>query len=247
MTAEYTGEYSIGPRSRSASKLADQVYDRLKDELYIDLLPGAKLTESVTAARLQVSRTPLREALQRLVREGYLEAHLRNGYTVAEVDFKTFNELSHLRALLEIESVRAFVTQGDSRSLTSLEQTWQVRRDQQVTDATELSCLNAAFHATLSHLGGNSELSRLHEQLMQRIALLQRLDFTRADRIDATYDEHAAILQAMRHHDMENAAELLRSHIAHSSHSVQDIVSKSGTSEPELDTQTYACRIPQPY
>lgn len=203
--------------------LAEFVYSRLKGELYTSLRPGDRLVESAIAGRLAVSRTPVREALQRLVREGYLLAHLRNGYTVAAVDFGVVNELYHVRAVLEVEALRLCCEREGGVALGALETVWCVPRARQVRDTGAVAQLNTEFHAGLVALSGNRELARVHGEVFDRIRLVQRLDFTRDERIDATYEEHAAILAALARRDSERAAALLRAHIGYSRDKVEEI------------------------
>ncbi|MFO7858869.1 MAG: winged helix-turn-helix domain-containing protein, partial [Ectothiorhodospiraceae bacterium] len=67
------------------AKAGDRIYETIKSELYIELAPGDRLTEQSVSRRFGVSRIPVREALHRLVQEGYLHAHRRAGYTVREI------------------------------------------------------------------------------------------------------------------------------------------------------------------
>ncbi len=85
-----------------ANPLAEQVYLRVKDEIFdFHLLPGDRFTETDLADRLGVSRTPVRDALYRLKREGYLDVGFRSGWSVSPFDFVRFDELYDLRILLE--------------------------------------------------------------------------------------------------------------------------------------------------
>ena len=211
--------------ARSAAKrLPDQVYDHIKERLYVDLKPGARIIESSVADALSVSRTPVREGLQRLVQEGYLLAHLRNGYTVAAVDFSVINELYQLRTLLEAESLNQFCVNGSLDRLAPLARVWLVRPADRVRETSLVARLNTEFHAELARLGGNRELARLHTGVFDRIRILQRLDFTRDERIDATYTEHAAIVAALSARDGDATVRLLRDHIGRSRDTVEEIV-----------------------
>ncbi|MEJ2920184.1 GntR family transcriptional regulator [Bordetella avium] len=91
-----------GPRSR-----ADAVYEAVKqDILDYRLAPGDRFTETEIADRLCVSRTPVREALFRLQREGYLDVRHRNGWLVRPLDFDTLDHVYDLRLVLEQAAVQ---------------------------------------------------------------------------------------------------------------------------------------------
>jgi len=210
-------------RKVTVNRLADRIYKQLKDELYVHLKPGDRLTESAVAQRLDASRTPTREALQRLVQEGHLNAHLRNGYTICSIDQSTLNDLYAVRVLLETEAVRLYCTGSSDSDLSPLVAVWGVPRTEQINDPNELGRLNESYHFGIVALSGNRELVRLHGDIFQRIQLIQRLDFSREERVDATYDEHLAVLQSMTRGESDKASDILRQHIVQSLDMVSEI------------------------
>ncbi|NBO89169.1 MAG: GntR family transcriptional regulator, partial [Betaproteobacteria bacterium] len=87
--------------------LADEVYLRLKQDLAdFYWVPGDRFTENDVSERLQVSRTPVRQALLRLQQEGQVEVLFRNGWRVLPFDFERFDQLYDLRVLIETEAVQ---------------------------------------------------------------------------------------------------------------------------------------------
>ena len=76
--------------------------------------------------------------------------------------------------------------------------------------------LDEQFHATLVRAAGNAEMARVHWDVTEHIRIVRRLDFTRGDRIEATYQEHAKILRAVMQRKPDAALLLLRSHIEQS-------------------------------
>ena len=76
------------------ASLADTVYDKVKDDIAeFRLVPGDRFTETEVATRLGVSRTPVRQALFRLQREGFVQVHFRSGWQVCPFDFEMFEHL----------------------------------------------------------------------------------------------------------------------------------------------------------
>jgi DNA-binding GntR family transcriptional regulator len=204
--------------------LAESVYlDLKRDILDFRLLPGDRFTESEVAARLTVSRTPVREALYRLQREGYLQVHLRSGWSVRDPDFRQFDELYDLRIALEAASVKRLCEQDERPDLEALKSVWLIPREDRLSDGERVCALDEAFHATLVAATGNREMARCHQEVTERIRLLRRLDFTEPARIAATYDEHARILRAVLRRDADRAIELLRDHIETSKAQVRKI------------------------
>ena len=99
--------------SLSSKSLAIDVYDRIKAEIFdFCLLPGDRFTETEVAARVGVSRTPVREALYRLQREGYIDVSARNGWSVRPFDFGLFENLYDVRVVLDEHKNVTMVARG---------------------------------------------------------------------------------------------------------------------------------------
>ena len=94
---------------------------------------------------------------------------------------------------------------------------------ERLTDAREVGALDEQFHATLVRAAGNDEIARVHWDVTERIRIIRRLDFTRADRIDATYQEHGKILRSVIQRKVDQAQLLLRVHIEQSKAEVRKI------------------------
>lgn len=95
------------PPAEETPTLADLAYGELKQMIFdFALMPGDRCSESELAQRLKVSRTPLRQAMQRLEREGFLQVLSKVGWQVAPLDFDTFDELYDLRVLIECHAAQ---------------------------------------------------------------------------------------------------------------------------------------------
>lgn len=204
--------------------LAISVYERLKAEIFdFRLLPGDRFTENEVAGRVGVSRTPVREALYRLEREGYIEVSARNGWSVKPFDFAAFENLYDVRVILELAAVRKLCTMGKAPALAGLRDTWCVPPQERERDPAAVCEMDEAFHNTLVAATGNVEMARIHLDVSERIRIIRRLDFTQADRIGCTYDEHARILAALMARKSDKASMLLTSHIEASKAVVRQI------------------------
>ena len=92
--------------------LAERIYRQLKQDIFdFRLLPADRFSENEIAERMGASRTPVREALFRLEREGYVEVLARSGWQVKPFDFKYFEELYDVRTVLECAAVRRLCEQ----------------------------------------------------------------------------------------------------------------------------------------
>lgn len=206
-------------------KLAEQVYSQLKAELHDFLwIAGDRFTEQEIGQRLGVSRTPVREALFRLRDEGFIEVESKTGWFVRAIDFDRLEQLYDLRIVLETASlVRLAQRSEDPPELAALRAIWLVPAAERLEDGRRVGALDEAFHAALVRAAGNAEMARVHQEVTERIRIVRRLDFTRADRIEATYQEHAKILRAVIQRKTDQAQSLLRSHIEQSKAEVRKI------------------------
>lgn len=204
--------------------LADQAYAQLKQLIFdFALMPGDRVSETELAQRVAVSRTPLRAALQRLEREGFLKLLPRLGWQVAPLDFDVMDELYDLRTLIECEAARHMAEHEQRPELRQLADVWLVPAAERLGDAAEVGGLDERFHALLVQGSGNREMARVHREITERIRIIRRLDFTKPARIDATYDEHARILRAITRRRTDEAQRLLRAHIQQSKLEVRHI------------------------
>ncbi len=206
--------------------LADAAYGTLKrDILDFRLAPGDRFTETEIADRLRVSRTPVREALFRLEREGYLEVRQRNGWLVKPLDFDTLDHFYELRSVLETAAVRALCAPDQvpdpRRALQPLTDIWLVDASHYSQDGEWLADLDERFHMDLVAAAGNPEIARVHRAATERIRIVRRLDFTQPERIAHTYAEHGAILTAILQRDADGATRLLQAHIGDSQAAVR--------------------------
>ncbi|WP_051848920.1 GntR family transcriptional regulator [Thiomonas sp. FB-Cd] len=205
------------PLAKPASR-ATEVYAHLREDVFeFRLLPGQRFTETELAELYGVSRTPVREALLRLQSEGLVRGYFRSGWEVVPIDFSRFDQLYELRKLIEVFAVRRLASAEFGpelrQRLDALVAIWLVDKSERLSDARQISVLDEAFHGELVAAAGNTEMLRVHADVTDRIRVIRRLDFTYPQRIGTTYDEHAAMLRAIRRHRPDEAEMLVRAHI----------------------------------
>lgn len=216
------------PAARPAfQSLAEGVYQQLKRDIAdFVLVPGDRFTENEISERYGLSRTPVRQALVRLQQEGLVEVFFRSGWRVLPFDFEQFEQLYDLRMVLETSAVHRLCAangQVDQPMLDALAAIWLVPAAQRSEDPVQVAQWDEAFHCALVAAAGNAEMARVHRDVTERIRVIRRLDFTKAPRIDATYEEHAKILRAVQRKRADQAALLLRAHIQTSQSEVRKI------------------------
>nr|WP_244193902.1 GntR family transcriptional regulator [Bordetella genomosp. 12] len=201
----------------ASGSLAESVYDKIKEDLFeFRLLPGDLFTEADLVQRLGVSRTPVRLGLARLEREGFLLARPRAGWQVRPFDFERFEALYDVRIVLEhaaVERLCARDPQDPAGLLGALQDVWCVPPSQRIRDGRLVAQLDEAFHCSVVAAAGNAEMAQIHRDVTEKIRIIRRLDFTKDFRVDATYEEHAAILRALMARRAAEAMRMLRAHI----------------------------------
>ncbi len=204
--------------------LAERIYQIIKQSIFdFEFIPGDRFTEQEIAARFGVSRTPVRDALYRLEREGYLQVSFRSGWHVRPFDFQRFGELYDLRIILEVAAVTQLCQSGDPAELKPVRTIWCVEPSERLTDGPQVHALDEAFHEALIATTGNREMARMHREISEKIRIIRRLDFTSAKRIETTYDEHRKILDLIGKRKTAAASIALRAHIEASKAEVQKI------------------------
>jgi len=209
----------------AANPLAEQVYNRLKEDIFnFRLLPGDNFTETEMALSYGVSRTPLRDALFRMQREGYLDVGFRRGWKVRPIDFDRLDNLYDLRIVLEMAALERLCQNPDpSPGLLALNAVWLVPEDQRESEAVKVAELDESFHTNLVAAAGNEEMTRIHTEVTEKIRIVRRLDFLKKNRVLATYEEHGKILKLIAKRKATEAQILLRAHITQSKLEVRKI------------------------
>jgi DNA-binding GntR family transcriptional regulator len=211
-------------RSPTPTALADQVYQAVKRMIFdFELLPGSRFSEAELTARLGVSRTPLRQALQRLQNQGFVGVLPKMGWFVSPIDFDVMDDLYDLRILLESHAVQRLAKATDHAVLQPLQDQWLVKPAQRQREAKVVEVMDEAFHGELVAAAANHEMKKVHQEVTDRIRLIRHLDFTKPERVTATYEEHGRILRAILERRSAEAVRLLKAHIEQSKIEVRKI------------------------
>ena len=210
--------------SPAGQHLSEAAYEQIRRDVFdFRRLPGDRFTENEVARELGMSRTPVREALNRLAQEGHLSVVARSGWMVRPLDFALFDQLYDTRIVLELAAVRRLCEQENAEALGPLRDAWLVPAASRLSDERAVAALDEQFHERLVVATGNLVMAQMHREVTERIRLIRRLDFTDAGRVAATYDEHAQLLRSILRRKSDHACLLLKSHIEASKHAVRKI------------------------
>jgi DNA-binding GntR family transcriptional regulator len=221
--------------------LYDQIYEILWEKILSgEIAPGQRLSDVDWARRLDVSRTPAREAMRKLEQEGMLLPLPRGGYELRAVDPRDLRGLYRCRAVLEGLAAReaaATLSPPDCARLEQLIGTTERHVAARAYDDA-LKC-NTKFHARIVEAALNPYLSRLLQSL-RRLILFNRVSLFNAARLDPqaagsygghierTQRHHRVILQALRRGDAEAASALMQSHLFDTAEDMDRILRQLG-------------------
>jgi len=176
----------------------DRVYQQVKLlAISFALRPGERVNEVALAKQLLVSRTPLREALNRLTSDGFLTFSPKYGFYRRPLDVKEILDLYELRQQIEVAGVQFAVTRATPEALDELT-TYLKGSNADLPGRTidDLVALDEGFHERLIRLTGNAEMLRVLQNVNSRVRFLRWIDMD--GRRQGTQAEHFAVLHAER-------------------------------------------------
>ncbi|WP_405609435.1 GntR family transcriptional regulator [Streptomyces sp. NBC_01511] len=200
------------PKLERPGPLRERVYEALLELITVrQLRPGQHLVESELAGHLGVSRQPVREALQRLNTEGWVDLRPAQGAFVHEPTEAEADQLLSVRTLLEAEAARLAAANSGSAGIAALEALCAKGERSVADDDVDLTvATNAAFHAKVMELAGNVVLAELAAQVDRRV----RWYYTPVarQRGKQSWIEHRALIAAISARDEQAATAVMRSH-----------------------------------
>jgi DNA-binding GntR family transcriptional regulator len=199
---------------RTHQPLRRAVYDEIQRRI-VDgrLQPGERIFEDQLAHELDVSRNPIREALQALELEGFVELEPRRGARVAIISTQRANDLFELREALEGMVARLAAQRRSGAQLAELERVVARGADAaQHEDVAQLPALNTEFHGLLCAAAGNALLTESVARMSQLIQWVYTKRVTQ--RGAKSWNEHRRIVDAIVDHDPDRAAFEARAHIS---------------------------------
>jgi DNA-binding GntR family transcriptional regulator len=197
-----------------AESVVERVYEQLKAlSISYELLPGDRVNEIELADRLGVSRTPLREALNRLTSEGFLSMKPGKGFFRRPLDAKDVFDLYEFRRCLETAAAPLAIARAGDEAIGGIRSFLEISRaDVPARTISDLVLLDESFHEQLMALSGNDEMLRVLRNLNGRIRFVRWIDMENGRR-NTTQSEHLAIIDAVAARNAPRAVALLNGHI----------------------------------
>jgi DNA-binding GntR family transcriptional regulator len=201
------------PQRRS---LGEHVFENLRQAIIRgDVAPGDRLVESRLAGVLEISRTPVREAIHKLEREGLLRKLPHGGFTVVHLSREDIEETFGIRCVLESYAARLVALNHSEEDLMPLEE--KIREFHACLAKgllEELPRINTEFHNLFYALSRSPKLIKLINDLRDQIFRFRRILLKMDNMARTSNEDHRNMLEAIRQRDADRVEKLVKEHIA---------------------------------
>lgn len=196
-----------------SSSRGEQAYTRLRKAIVLgEIRPNERLVESELAVALNVSRTPVREGLQRLAAEGLITS-VRRGWVVRELAIDEVREIYEIREALEGFAARLAATRATKGQLRRLEQIIARRAETTPDQRKELVSGNDLFHGTIFKASGNRRLQAEIIRTNEYYFNMREATLYTDEEMAASAHQHEEMVKALQDHDGDQAERIARAHI----------------------------------
>ncbi|MBR2822510.1 MAG: GntR family transcriptional regulator [Clostridia bacterium] len=198
--------------------IREVAYEVLKKAIITGEIPaGERIVETEYAERLHISRTPLREALRKLERDGLVEYVMRRGVIVRAFTIDDVQEIYTIRNALEMLTLPAIIEKAGPEEIASLRaKLAEMDRLQEKDDVEGLSPLARAFHWELTAICGQKRILRVIESQDEYIRRFSAMAIRQENRRSAAHQEHHRLVDYVEAKDLERFTELTKKHIERS-------------------------------
>jgi DNA-binding GntR family transcriptional regulator len=195
------------------------VYENLKSRIIDNLInPGEPLNEGVLSKELKISKTPIREAMQQLEKEGFVESIPAKGAFVSMISFQDIRELFEIREVLECEVIRRAALKADPERVGAIRERFVASENSSKNAPAGHFKSGDEIHAFIFETFGNKRLREIYKRLQDHI-VRSRIHFfnqTPSGRSEEAFREHLEILDALRAQDPVRAEKAVRDHLQNS-------------------------------
>ena len=203
------------PTAESTGTLQEQAYDYVKAQIMnLELKPGQYITDSQVASELNVSRTPVREALRRLEQEGLLVNQARRGWKVYALSLEDIHEIFDIKASLEGMLARRAATCQDEGLQKSLREAMEgMKRAARTGDGDAWLEADFQLHRVIFSMGGNERAAGIIQNLNDQWHRVRIGFLAMQGRIERSNPEHEAVVDMILSGDSQEAERLMRIHL----------------------------------
>ncbi|AZV48799.1 GntR family transcriptional regulator [Bacillus halotolerans] len=204
-----------------------QFYFQLKKMIFNGTFkPGERINETQLAKSFGVSRSPIREAMRLLEKDGLLRADDRNGFSIASLTAKDVDEIYKIRIPLELLAVELVIDEANDEELQTLEKQLEETENaiRNGAEETEMISLNQKFHQLLVDFSHNRHLKNLLEHVNDLIHFCRILNYKGDNRPETILREHRSIFEEVKKRNKEAAKEYMMAHFNHDSEHLKRVL-----------------------
>ncbi|MCX8022257.1 MAG: GntR family transcriptional regulator [Syntrophorhabdaceae bacterium] len=216
---------------RKGKFLREQVYRGLKEKILNGTLPPNKrLIEEKIASEMKTSRTPVREAMQKLEKEGLIRKLPRGGFTISNITLDDIEEVFGLRAILEGYAAALATARATEEDIKSLEEIVAKQEECKAKDGAEqeMIALNTEFHDRLYRAAKSIRLYTIINDLTDSIYRFRSIIFKYPDMIDISIKDHKDMIELMKDKKSSKVETLVRRHIIRGRNLIKKRLKKNG-------------------
>lgn len=206
------------------NKLADIVYERLKNTILMgEIVPGARLLEGDLAKKMDVSRTPVREAIRKLEKEGLVTILPRRGAYASDINFKDIEEALEVKRNIDGLAALYATKRITPKKLLELKEAC-LKYDYAVKEKKikEMIMYDAYFHSIIAEACGNKFLAQMIQQLQERDLRYQYIYYKYFSQAKIEITDHESILNAIEQKNAEAAQQAAKKHVDNSKYYILD-------------------------
>jgi DNA-binding GntR family transcriptional regulator len=202
-------------RGGHALSVRAQTYSLLREAIVaLRLPPGAKVSDLQLAQELQVSRTPIREAILQLSDERLLDVRPQAGTFVSRISVAAVREAQFVREALEVAALQAAGRRLDEVDLAGLDANIAAQRDAAAAGDTERFYeLDEEFHRGLMQASGFPGVARVADRSRVHLNRVRRLSLPVPEVVEGLVAQHAEVIDSLRRRELERAEAVLRKHL----------------------------------
>lgn len=203
-----------GKTGEGRDPLGGNAYDQIRKAIQDGrFFPGMRVTENEIAKWLNVSRTPVREAVFRLESDGLLTHRSRQGLTVAKLDYQSVIELYEMREVLEGTAAFSAASHASAAEIQTLREVLNIECSLGDSDPEKAAQSNRRFHQIIYHAAHNRYLLKSLNALGDAMILLGNTTLSLPERHASALEEHNKIVEAIEAGDAEAARDAAGAHI----------------------------------
>lgn len=201
--------------NRKSNTLIEEAYRKIKQMIFEQkVAPGQRLITNDLVEILNMSRTPIINALNRLVQDGFVGFESFRGFYVRPIDIQEVWDAFGVREAYEVYAVGQAINVGDARDMSKVEEKLRIHKQYMPHYYTRKKfILDSEFHLQIAVMAKNRILRWLLKRNFEHIFLRARLENYDPKRMESSAQEHHLLLESMKKKDILGSSEIIRNHV----------------------------------